>query len=78
MAAAAIEYVNCNNTLSKMCLSSFRGFNTEIAMKKAMENVEKHYAVVGILEELNKTLTVLEHYVPRFFKGALNTYWSKY
>ena len=42
-----------------------------------MENVEKHYAVVGILEELNKTLTVLEHYVPRFFKGALNTYWSK-
>ena len=54
-----------------------RGFNTEVAMRKAMENVEKHYAVVGILEELNKTLTVLEHYVPRFFKGALNTYWSK-
>merc|ERR1712001_587479 len=53
------------------------GFNTEIAMKKAMENVEKHYAVVGILEELNKTLTVLEHYVPRFFKGALNTYWNE-
>ena len=46
-------------------------------MKKAMENVEKHYAVVGILEDLNKTLTVLEHYVPRFFKGALNTYWGK-
>jgi len=56
---------------------SCTGFNTEVAMKKAMENVEKHYAVVGILEELNKTLTVLEHYVPRFFKGALNTYWSK-
>jgi len=54
-----------------------RGFNTEVAMKKAMENVEKHYAVVGILEELNKTLTVLEHYVPRFFKGALNTYWNE-
>ncbi|XP_040572346.1 uronyl 2-sulfotransferase homolog pip isoform X4 [Lepeophtheirus salmonis] len=53
------------------------GFNTEVAMKKAMENVEKHYAVVGVLEELNKTLTVLEHYVPRFFKGALNTYWNE-
>lgn len=53
------------------------GFNTEIAMKKAMENVEKHYAVVGILSELNKTLTVLEHYVPRFFKGALDTYWKE-
>jgi len=46
-------------------------------MKKAMENVEKHYAVVGILSELNKTLTVLEHYVPRFFKGALETYWKE-
>ena len=46
-------------------------------MQKAKENVEKHYAVVGVLEELNKTLTVLEHYVPRFFKGALDTYWSK-
>lgn len=47
-------------------------------MRKAKENVERHYAVVGVLEELNKTLTVLEHYVPRFFKGALDTYWSKY
>ena len=43
----------------------------------AKENVEKHYAVVGVLEELNKTLTVLEHYVPRFFKGAKDVYWSK-
>ena len=47
-------------------------------MRKAKENVEKHYAVVGVLEELNKTLTVMEHYIPRFFKGALDTYWSKY
>ena len=46
-------------------------------MRKAKENVEKHYAVVGVLEELNKTLTVLEHYVPRFFKGAKDVYWSK-
>ena len=47
-------------------------------MRKAKENVEKHYAVVGVLEELNKTLTVLEHYVPRFFKGAKDVYWSEY
>jgi len=53
------------------------GFNTEIAMRRAMHNVEQHYAVVGVLEDLNKTLTVLEHYVPRFFKGALNTYWNE-
>ena len=41
------------------------------------ENVEKHYAVVGVLEDLNKTLTVLEHYIPRFFKGAKDVYYSK-
>jgi len=46
-------------------------------MRKAKENVEKHYAVVGVLEELNKTLTVLEHYVPRFFKGAKDVYWNE-
>ena len=28
----------------------FRGLNTEIALRKAKENVEKHYAVVGVLE----------------------------
>ena len=54
------------------------GLNTEIALRKAKENVEKHYAVVGVLEELNKTLTVLEHYVPRFFKGAKDIYYSKF
>ena len=62
----------------KIINPSLRGFNTEIAMRKAKENVEKHYAVVGVLEELNKTLTVLEHYVPRFFKGAKDVYWSEY
>ena len=46
-------------------------------MRKAMENVEKHYAVVGVLEDLNKTLTVLEHYIPRVFKGAKDVYYSK-
>ena len=54
-----------------------RGLNTEFALRKAKENVEKHYAVVGVLEEMNKTLTVLEHYLPRFFKGAKDVYWSK-
>ena len=70
----------CTHWLKESCtfIEPFpRGFNTEIAMRKAKENVEKHYAVVGVLEELNKTLTVLEHYVPRFFKGAKDVYWSE-
>ena len=45
-------------------------------MKKAKENVEKHYAVVGVLEDFNKTLAVLEHYIPTIFKGSLKIYWG--
>lgn len=53
-------------------------FNTEGALQRAKRAVEQHYAVVGNLEDLNMTLTVLEHYVPRFFKGATKIYWSKF
>nr|CAD7604921.1 unnamed protein product [Timema genevievae] len=51
-------------------------FNTVGALQRAKHAVERHYAVVGILEDLNSTLTVLEHYVPRFFKGASQVYWA--
>jgi len=52
------------------------GFNTDVALRKAKDNVEKHYAVVGVLEDFNKTLSVLEHYIPTIFKGSLNIYWE--
>ena len=47
-------------------------------MQKAKQTVEKEYAVVGSYEDLNITLTVLEHYIPRFFRSAKETYYSKY
>lgn len=53
-------------------------FNTQGALEKAKRAVEKHYAVVGVLEDLNSTLTVFEHYVPRFFEGASDIYWGIY
>ena len=40
----------------------------------AVANVENHYSVVGVLEEMEKSLTVLEHYLPLFFSGALKEY----
>lgn len=52
-------------------------FNTVGALERAKRAVERHYAVVGILEDLNSTLTVLEHYVPRFFRGATSEYWNE-
>ena len=42
------------------CLYIFRSFNTVEALQKAKDNVEKHYAVVGVLEDFNKTLEVFE------------------
>ncbi|XP_046396684.1 heparan sulfate 2-O-sulfotransferase pipe [Ischnura elegans] len=45
-------------------------FNSEGAIQKAKWSVEHHYSVVGVLEDLNKTLAVLEGYIPRFFSGA--------
>ena len=45
-------------------------FEGEAALAMAKNNVEKYYAVVGVLEEMDKSLEVLENYVPRFFKDA--------
>jgi len=51
-------------------------FNSEGALERAKRSVEQHYAVVGVLEDFNVTLTVFEHYVPRFFKGASDVYYG--
>lgn len=47
-------------------------------MDKAKKAVEENYAVVGVLEDLNTTLAVLEHYVPRFFRGVSQVYHGSY
>jgi dermatan/chondrotin sulfate uronyl 2-O-sulfotransferase UST len=44
-------------------------FNSKRALLRAKENVERHYAVVGVIEEVNKTLAVLEDVLPDVFKG---------
>lgn len=43
----------------------------------AKEHVERDYAVVGSWEDTNITLTVLERYIPRFFRGAKLMYESR-
>ncbi|XP_039150176.1 heparan sulfate 2-O-sulfotransferase pipe-like [Drosophila simulans] len=43
----------------------------------AKEHVERDYAVVGSWEDTNITLTVLENYIPRFFRGAKLMYESR-
>ncbi|XP_037927264.1 heparan sulfate 2-O-sulfotransferase pipe-like [Teleopsis dalmanni] len=51
-------------------------FNSQIPLEIAKRNVEKEYAVVGTWEDTNITLTVLENYIPHYFKGATKMYYS--
>ena len=55
-----------------------RIFGNEESLSKAIDVIEKNFAVVGILEEWDKTLAVLEHYVPRFFSGASKLFYGRY
>lgn len=48
--------------------------NDHWAFEMAKANVERYYPVVGILEELNVTLAVLEKKLPYFFKGIQDMY----
>ncbi len=41
---------------------------------KAKENIEKWYSVIGILEDLDATLKVLEAALPSFFRDATKFY----
>lgn len=47
-----------------------KDFNSQRVLDEAKANVEKHYPVVGVIEELNKTLAVMEHEMPQYFQGA--------
>ena len=43
--------------------------NSRWALKQAIENVERHYPVVGVLEDMDFTLRVMQAVLPRFFSG---------
>lgn len=39
--------------------------------------MEREFAVVGVWEDTNITLTVFEQYIPKFFKNAKMAYFRK-
>ena len=49
-------------------------FEGEKALQRAKDNVQKYYASVAVLEEMNKSLYVFENYIPRFFRNARKFY----
>ena len=51
-----------------------RIFGSHQALQTAKKNVEKYYAVVGVLEQMNKSTLVFEKYIPKFFDKAQVVY----
>uniref|UniRef100_A0A1B6DBH8 Sulfotransferase domain-containing protein n=1 Tax=Clastoptera arizonana TaxID=38151 RepID=A0A1B6DBH8_9HEMI len=51
--------------------------NNHKALQRAKANVDRYFPVVGILEELNATLVVLEKKLPYFFKGVQDMYFTQ-
>lgn len=49
-------------------------FNSEKALNIAKRNTEEQYSVVGILEDIEGSLSVLESTVPKFFSGSQSLY----
>jgi len=66
----AIPYF-CGHDRSCMVL------NDRWALERAKANVERYFPVVGVLEELNTTLAVLESRLPYFFKGVQEIYFKQ-
>lgn len=68
---APSNYHSCSALLPCLVLVFFFRFPSRWALERAKMNVEK-YLVVGILEEYDDFIKVLEKLLPNFFKGAYN------
>ena len=53
-------------------------FESSSALKIAKNNVEKYFAVVGIMERWQESLQLFEHYVPAYFRNARKIFNSTY
>ncbi|XP_047476009.1 heparan sulfate 2-O-sulfotransferase pipe-like [Penaeus chinensis] len=54
-----------------------RELNNIAALNTAKSHVERWYPVVGILEDLNATLAVLQDRLPGYFEGVLDLYYNQ-
>ncbi|KAG1714062.1 Heparan sulfate 2-O-sulfotransferase pipe [Nymphon striatum] len=60
----SIPYI-CGN--QPFCLT----IGSKEALQRAKYVAEKEYAIIGVLEEFNITLQLMEYFLPEYFRGAL-------
>ena len=53
----------------KMCTE-----DTEAAFSRAVRNIEKHYTVAGVTEDLDSFFRLIQFYFPTIFEGAHRIY----
>ncbi|KAK1793329.1 hypothetical protein P4O66_011711 [Electrophorus voltai] len=76
------SYAECSNPRLFYIIPYFCGQHPQCrepslwALQKAKENVLEHYLLVGVLEELQDVLLLLERLLPHFFTDVLNIYKS--
>ena len=51
-----------------------RSTNSKKASDRIIKNIDSHFSVIGVVEDMIKTLAVLEHKLPLFFTGAVEEY----
>ena len=59
---------------SEVCTNISNRKDQEVALLVAKRNIERHYAYVGVLEYLERSLELLEHIYPLLFQGIHDTY----
>eukprot|EP00096_Caligus_rogercresseyi_P005346 TRINITY_DN2062_c0_g1_i1.p1 TRINITY_DN2062_c0_g1~~TRINITY_DN2062_c0_g1_i1.p1 ORF type:complete len:559 (-),score=52.45 TRINITY_DN2062_c0_g1_i1:143-1819(-) len=69
---SSIDYVDHRNQVMAFCGHELycADFNSQRALQKAKENVERFYPVVGVIEALNQSLTVFTDRFPSLFPRA--------
>ena len=45
---------------------------SQLALEQAKRNLLENYLLVGVTERMRDFIGLLEHLIPRFFKGALD------
>lgn len=74
------NYAECSNPRLFYIIPYFCGQHPkcrdpgEWALERAKQNVNENFLLVGILEELEDVLLLLERFLPHYFKGVMDIY----